>query len=248
MSDPFRNPVIVQAQPRPLMAASPDDVPPPPPPKREYRGFTYTDPKRLVDGEQAFEAGVALLPDDAFDAAHPTGNGQTLTLYPPGEQPHPLTHGIALDGAVTGLPPLPAPLPIPARSEMLNDQATTAIESGFLSAALSPDGQSPPSIYFYPSDAQSQIFQSQGGQLLCRAPGDKILVRRPHTEAQRQQVVGDFVSMRDTVLTQLDLARADLAAVTTMDQIEAVTLDTSAIPAAARRARATIEEAAIAKP
>lgn len=106
------------------------------------------------------------------------------------------------------------------QSVALSNACATLITSGFTSSALG-------SAYTYASTEvdQRNIVQSaqstKGGLLACQnATG--VWARQPHTQAQAQQVLDDFVKFRDLSRENLGALQTQVAICVTLASVQAV--------------------------
>lgn len=106
------------------------------------------------------------------------------------------------------------------QSRILSSACAAQIISGFTSSALG-------SVNIYASTEvdQRNITQSaqcsKGGLLSC-ADAAGVWSRQPHTQAQAQQVLEDFVAERDTARLNLAGLEEQIEAATTVEEVQAV--------------------------
>lgn len=108
-----------------------------------------------------------------------------------------------------------------AQIQILSNACAMQILSGFTSSALG-------SVNNYASAVvdQCNITQStqstKGGLLACQNAAG-VWNNEPHTQAQSQQVLEDFIEMRDAVRTNLTEREVKVRASTTVAEVQAIT-------------------------
>lgn len=109
---------------------------------------------------------------------------------------------------------------IPEKVARLSAACALAIIGGFSSSAL---GEA--FIYASQEIDQRNLVQSaqcaKGGLLSCQ-DNTGTWARKPHTQAQAQQVLEDFVTSRDAARLQLETAQAQAQAATTIAAVQAI--------------------------
>lgn len=107
-----------------------------------------------------------------------------------------------------------------AQIQILSDDCRQSITSGFHSSALG-------AAYIYAAGEvdQRNLVQSaqcaKGGLLSCQ-DNTGAWARKPHTQAQAQQVLEDFVTSRDDARLLLEAAQTQVQTATTIATVQAV--------------------------
>lgn len=107
-----------------------------------------------------------------------------------------------------------------AQIQILSSACAKQIISGFSSPALGT-----PNNYASGEIDQQNIVQSaqstKGGLLSC-ANASGVWTRQPHTQAQAQQVLEDFVTARDAARSKLGALETQVSAATTLEAVQAI--------------------------